>query len=270
MADRWQTVFVDSSGGHGLLGQVEGRTASATAAWITAQPAQWRANVWAVTTDMSTVYTSAVRTALPHAIDPFHIVQLANKAVGDVRRRVIFERYGRRGHADDPEYKIRGLLVRNVESLSRAARGRMLWALADTGDGGRRLTAVHKARELLRAVLAPVPAHTGRPTSRAGIGNALTRFFTSCATVGVTVPEVVTFAETISAWRHEIANAVLRGLSNATAEGVNRLIKLVYRVAFGLTNVTNQQRRARYAASRHTRPIWLHIVTTGQAHPVIV
>ena len=26
-ADRWQSVFVDSSGGHGLLGQVEGRTA---------------------------------------------------------------------------------------------------------------------------------------------------------------------------------------------------------------------------------------------------
>ena len=70
-ADRWQIVFVDSSGGHGLLGQVEGRTASATA-WITAQPAEWRANVWAVTTDMSTVYKSAVRTALPHAIDPFY------------------------------------------------------------------------------------------------------------------------------------------------------------------------------------------------------
>ncbi|OAA17956.1 Transposase, partial [Frankia sp. EI5c] len=65
----------------------------------------------------------------------------------------------------------------------------------------------------------------------------------------------------------EIGNAVLHGLSNATAEGVNRLIKLVYRLAFGLTNVTNQQRRARYAASRRTRPTWLRTVTPSQPHP---
>jgi transposase len=56
--------------------------------------------------------------------------------------------------------------------------------------------------------------------------------------------------------------------SNAAAEGVNRLVKLVYRTAFGLTNVTNQQRRSRYAASRSTRPEWLHAVTTTTSHPV--
>jgi hypothetical protein len=33
--------------------------------------------------------------------------------------------------------------------------------------------------------------------------------------------------------------------------------------AFGLTNVANQQRRARYAASRSTRPHWLHRVTSA-------
>ncbi|MEX5637026.1 transposase [Parafrankia sp. FMc2] len=113
-------------------------------------------------------------------------------------------------------------------------------------------------------MFALTPTHTGRPTGRGRISTALTRFLTHCATVGETVPEVVTLAETISFWREEIGNAVFYGLSNATAEGVNRLIKLVYRSAFGLTNVANQQRRARYAASRLSRPLWLRTATTPE------
>ncbi len=266
-ADRWQTVFVDSSGSGGLLGQTEYRTAAATTAWLEAQPPAWRANVWAVTTDMSTVYKGAVRGALPHAVhavDPFHVIQLANRAIGDVRRRIIFARYGRRGRAADPEYRYRTLPLRNLESLSEAARGRLRCLLADLGDAGRQLAAAHTAKELLRAVCALAPTHTGRPTTRAQISTALTRFFTHCATVGETVPEVVTLAETISSWREEIGNTVLHGLSNATAEGVNRLIKLVYPSAFGLTNVANQQRRARHAASRLSRPLWLRTATTSE------
>ncbi|WP_230204833.1 transposase [Parafrankia elaeagni] len=110
-------------------------------------------------------------------------------------------------------------------------------------------------------MLALSPARTGRATTRTDVDRALTRFFEYCATTGATVPEVVTLAETVSDWRVEITGAVLHGLSNAAAEGVNRLIKLVYRTAFGLTNVANQQRRARYTASRSTRPTWLHPVT---------
>jgi hypothetical protein len=37
--------------------------------------------------------------------DLFHVVQPA-KATGDVRRRVVRARYGRRGRAGDPEYGI--------------------------------------------------------------------------------------------------------------------------------------------------------------------
>jgi transposase len=52
---------------------------------------------------------------------------------------------------------------------------------------------------------------------------------------------------------------VATGHTNSAAEGVNRLIKLVYRSRSGLTNVTNQQRRSRYAASRGTRSVWLSV-----------
>ncbi len=121
---------------------------------------------------------------------------------------------------------------------------------------------VWRAKNLLLDVLAFSPTRTGRATTRSDIGRALSRFFAFCATVGATIPEVVTLAETISAWRVEIANTLLHGLSNAAAEGINRLATLVYRAAFGLRNVTNQQRRARYTASRSTRPDWLPHVTT--------
>ena len=259
---------VDSEGGHGLLGQAEGRAAADATAWLAARDQAWLDGITHVTIDMSTVFTSAVRQALPNAalaVDPFHVSQLANKAVGDVRRRVTDEAHGRRGRAADPEYTIRNLLLRGAEKLSEKARGKLLCTLSTLGDPGRQLTAVWKAKELLRDVLKLSPTRTGLATCRSQVGAALEKFFDYCGTVGATVPEVVTLTETVSAWREEIATAVLTGYSNAAAEGVNRLVKLVYRTAFGLTNVANQQRRSRYAASRSTRPQWLHPVT-ADAH----
>jgi transposase len=58
---------------------------------------------------------------LPYAVltaGLFHVVQLAVKAVGDVWRRVVRARYGRRGRVGNPEYGIKGMLVRNLEHLS--------------------------------------------------------------------------------------------------------------------------------------------------------
>ena len=272
-ADRWQTVFVDSAGGHGLLGQAEGRAGVDAAAWLAAQDPAWRAGVQYVTIDMSSVYKSMVATSglLPHATliaDGFHVVQLANKAVGDVRRRVTFEHYGRRGRATDPEYAIKSVLVRGKEKLSHHTRHKLLCTLADLGDGGRQIGAAWRAKEHLRAVIALSPNQTGVATTSHQIRRALEKFFTFAATTGATIPEIQTLAQTVSTWRTEIAHGVLTGHSNAAAEGINRLIKLVYRSAFGFTNVPNQQRRSRYTASRSTRPEWLHTVTTTPPLPV--
>jgi transposase len=274
-ADRWQTVFVDSAGGHGLLGQVEGRAGADAVAWLAAQDSSWRAGVTHVTIDMSTVYKSVVATSglLPNAtliVDAFHVIQLANKMIGDVRRRVTFERYQRRGRATDPEYTIKNLLVRGKEKLSDRARNKLLCTLADLGDGGRRIGAAWRAKELLRAVIGLSPNRTGVATTGHQIRGAFDAFFVFCGTIGATVGEIVTLAQTVSLWREEIARGVLTGHSNAAAEGVNRLIKLVYRGAFGFTNVPNRQRRSRYTASRSTRPEWLHTVTRPLSLPVAV
>jgi hypothetical protein len=47
----------------------------------------------------------------------FHVVQLAVKMTGDVRRRAVREKYSRRGRSGDAEYGLKGLLVRNLEHL---------------------------------------------------------------------------------------------------------------------------------------------------------
>ncbi len=272
-ADRWQTVFVDSAGGHGLLGQAEGRAGADAIAWLAAQDPTWRAGVTHVTIDMSTVYKSVAATSglLPNAtliVDAFHVIQLANTMIGDVRRRVTFEHYRRRGRATDPEYTIKNLLVRGAEKLSDRARNKLLCTLADLGDGGRQIGAAWRAKELLRAVIALSPNRTKVATTGHQLRRAFEAFFLFCGTIGATIPEIQTLAQTISVWRTEIARGVLTGHSNAAAEGVNRLIKLVYRGAFGFTNVPNQQRRSRYTASRSTRPEWLHTATTTLSLPV--
>jgi transposase len=95
LADRWHMNFSDLSGGQGLLGQVEGRTADDAAYWLLQAPPAWRDRVEVVATGMCTVFLAAVRRALPNAqvaADLFHVVQLAVKAVGDARRRATREK----------------------------------------------------------------------------------------------------------------------------------------------------------------------------------
>jgi transposase len=90
LADRWHTCFYDLDGGQGMLRQVEGRTADDTAYWLVGAPQDWRDAVQVVAIDMCTIFLSAVRRMLPHArvaVDLFHVVQLAVKTAGDVRRR---------------------------------------------------------------------------------------------------------------------------------------------------------------------------------------
>jgi transposase len=98
--DRWHVGFVDLSGGQGLLGQVEGRTTAAVVDWLAARDPDWCAGVQYAAIDMSSVFKAAIRTALPQAtlvVDHFHVVQLANQALTEVRRRVTIQYRGDAG-----------------------------------------------------------------------------------------------------------------------------------------------------------------------------
>ena len=121
LADRWHTCFYDLSGEQGMLGQAEGRTADDAAYWLAGATPAWRDAVQVVAIDMCSIYLSAVRRILPGAavaVDLFHVVQQAVKTLGDERRRAIRDKYGRRGRSGDPEYGIKHLIERNLETLS--------------------------------------------------------------------------------------------------------------------------------------------------------
>jgi hypothetical protein len=97
-ADRWHVGFADLSGGQGLLAQVEGRTTAAVAGWLAARPQAWRAQVKAVAIDICALFKAAIRQVPPHAllvVDHLHVVQLANRAVTEVSRRVTLVTPGR-------------------------------------------------------------------------------------------------------------------------------------------------------------------------------
>lgn len=270
VSDRWHTCFYDLSGTQGLLGQVEGRTSADAAYWLALAPAAWRQTVDAVVIDMCTIYLSAIRRALPQAVvavDPFHVVQLANNKVHEVRRRVTRERHGRRGRKNDPEYGVKNLLVRNREDLTDRQLARMWNALDGDGTHGtRQILAAWIAKEKLRDVLALSASRTGTTPTARQVHERLYDFWTWCSTCE-DIPEILSLATTIGTWAHGIVTAIVLGVSNARSEGLNRVAKLEARKAYGLRNPANQRRRVRWAATRSDRRP--HTVTRKRSPKVI-
>jgi transposase len=246
--------FCDLSGGQGMLGQVEGRTADDAAYWLLQAPPAWRDRIEVVAIDMCTVFLSAARRALPRAqvaVDLFHVVQLAVKAAGDVRRRAAREKYGRRGQKGDPEYGLKGLLNRNLEDLSPAQFSKIIDTL-DADGHGQQIALGWIAKEKLRAAL-NLRARISRsqPCERQ-VRDRLSAFYDWCAQ-NEDIPELLTLATTVSRWEDEIVAAVLTGVTNATSESLNRLAKLEARLAYGFRNPASQRRRVRTACTRGTR-----------------
>ena len=219
LADRWHTCFFDLSGDQGLLGQVEGRTADDAAYWLAQAAPAWRDAVRVVAIDMCSIYASAVRRMLPGAqiaVDLFHVVHLAVKMTGDVRRRVVRGKYGRRGRSGDPEYGIKNLLVRNLEHLSPAQFAKVTGTLqARSGRAGDR-------RRLDRQGETPPRAEPARPRHRLGPvrarrpGPALRLL--RLVRLQRRHPRAASASRrTISRWEDEIVCAVLTGITNDLA-----------------------------------------------------
>jgi transposase len=254
LADRWHVCFYDLGGNQGLLGQVEGRTADDTAYWLAGATPAWRDTVQVVAIDMCTIFASAVRRMLPRAqvaVDLFHVVQLAVKTTGDVRRRAIRERYGRRGKSGDPEYGIKSLLNRNLENLSPEQFEKIIETL-DASAQGQQAAIAWIAKEKLRDALNLRARLTGSTPCERQVRDKLFACYDWCAQ-HEDIPELITLARTITRWEDEIVTAVITGVTNATSESLNRLAKLEARMAYGFRNPANQRRRVRIACTRSTR-----------------
>jgi transposase len=247
--DPWETGFVDITGDQALLGQVDSRTSAAVQAWLSGRTEAFRAGIEVVVIDPHAGYAAAVRAALPEAriaVDHFHLVMLANKAVTAVRQRVTRDLLERRGRKTDPTWANRRLLLRGRERLSQAALARMWNGCVDHDPTGQILSA-WIAKEELRALCATA----ARGGHRHEIHQRLWAFYQWCADAQIS--ELTTLAETIETWWPAIEVFLTTGLTNARTEGTNRLIKQVKRAACGFRNRENYRRRVRLHCTRQTR-----------------
>ena len=251
VADRWHIGFCDLTGGAGLLGQVEGRTAASVSAWIQRQTLERRAGVRVVAIDMCTVFKASVRDCLPNAtlvVDRFHVAQLANAALTEVRRRVTVQQRGRRGRKGNREWGLRNRLTRSAARMHADHLDPMVEDLTALPKKiGQPIPAAWNVKEDLMDLLA---LHGTNP-DRMKICQLLVKFYESAAASGL--PEMERLATTVSTWWPQILAAITTGITNAASEGINRLIKTDARCAFGYRNSANQRLRARCATTRRAR-----------------
>jgi transposase len=250
LVDRWHVGFVDIGGGQGLLGQAEGRAKSTVVDWLGDRGEAWCEQVRYVAIDMCSVFAAGIALALPHAtvvVDHFHVVQLANQAVDEIRCRITTQLRGRRGRKGDGEWDVRNLLTRNRENLSERRFARMWNTLVELGKPGEDILAAYIAKENLRELLAL--ARTGADRHR--ISQRLYAFYHWCAHAGIA--ELERLATTIERWWPAIEAFIKTGITNAKSEGINRVVKLTARNAYGFRNPTNQRLRTRLATTRRAR-----------------
>jgi hypothetical protein len=144
-----------------------------------------------------------------------------------------------RGRSGDPEYGIKGLLVRNLEHLSPAQFAKVMDTLSGSRDG-QEILAAWIAKEKLRDALRLRAAVTGSTPSERAVRGRLFAFCDWCAR-NDDIAELLSLAKTISRWEQELAAAVVTGLTNARSESLNRLAKLEARQAYGFRNPASQR-----------------------------
>lgn len=230
----WMTTFTNLATGQ-VIGVVDGRDSAAVKTWLTTRPRWWRHRVRVVAIDPSAAFRSAVRSWLPKArvsVDHFHLIQLANAMVTDVRRRVSWDRHGRRGRGTDLTWANRLLLMRGYDSLSERGRTKLKTFLAQD-DPTCEIGAAWGVKEQLRRVLActtVADAQRERAT--------FNRYVTLAA-----MPETTRLKKTIDTWWPAIATFIRTRATNAKTEAANVTVKNIKRIGRGYRSHDNYRCR---------------------------
>jgi transposase len=235
---RHQTIYatslVDLDRRH-VIDLFEGKSAIKLRRWTAGRSGQWRRGVEVVALDLTETYRSGLSPHLAHArrvADPFHVTRVANRMVDQVRRRVQNETMFRRGHKEDPLYRIRKLLIRGEERLDERGRAKLMEALR-VGDPFDEVLGAWLAKEAVRSI------YLEEDCDAAGVllDNAI------AACLEDTVEEIRTLGRTLSRWREEILNHHRTGASNGPTEGMNFCAKQVKRAGRGFTKFDHYRLR---------------------------
>ena len=227
--------LVDTATGR-LLDVVQDRTATAVMRWLSRRDRRWLARIGVVSLDPHRGYANAVGVHLGHAtlvVDHFHIIQLANRVIDDVRRRVQQEQTGHRGRKHDPLYRVRKLLLKACENIDASGWTRLGDALR-AGDPDGAVTAAWQLKEITRDLYRATSIDAARDTL------ALLYAWANSGDVA----EMRRFANTVRRWENEVlAYFTTGGASNGPTEAVNLTIKQIKRVGRGFTNFDNYRLR---------------------------
>ncbi len=181
-----------------------------------------KTSIRAVSIDMNGGYEKAIRESVPDAqvcFDPFHVVQLAGRAVDDVRRA----EWNTQGKSKTGH----GRWVKSVRwSLLKAPEKQtvgQLAALHEVEHANRRLYRAFLLKEELRLLY-----HLKDPT----LAQAHLNAWLAWASRSKLKP-FVKLARTIRRYRDGILAAIRLGLSNGRMEGLNSKVRLLSHRSFG-------------------------------------
>jgi transposase len=216
------------------------------AAWIDKQPPAWKERIRFGALDMSNIYAAVYSVTLPKAaqvVDPFHLIQLANRSLDAVRRRVQNEQTGHRGRKDDPLYRARRVLLRGEERLDEKAAARLA-SLLELGDPGGEVAIAYRVKERLRDFYG---------TYDPGQARAMLEELQRHCVKRAMPPEIQRLGRTLRQWFDKICNFHVARVSNGPTEALNNLIKRIKRIGFGFRNFKNYRIRALLYAGK---PNW--------------
>jgi transposase len=221
---QYLTVVADHDSGR-VVWVAKGKRAAALQGFFDELGPERAAQVSAITMDLTNIYASVARRAIPQAVvcfDPFHVIQLANRALDAVYKSQGRE-LSRSGVGDADWRRTRFALRAGVERLNED----QLAILARLRQQSNRLWRAWELKEGLRDMYRRVPPAFARVYLQAWLSSASHS----------RIPAMVNLARSIRRYFEPIVAAVELGLSNARLEGINARIRLIQRRGYGYRSV---------------------------------
>ena len=167
-----------------------------------------------------------------------HVVKLAGNVVDEVRRSVQQRTLHRRGHKDDPLYKIRRTLLTGKEHLTDRQRARLAKYLP-VGDPTGEVELAWRTYQSVRGIYS-----ASSPAAGKAAAEKLLDTLHTCP-----VGEVARLGRTLRQWRQQIlAYFATGGVNNGGTEAINLLIEKTRRLAHGFRNFEHYRLRILLAA----------------------
>jgi transposase len=225
---RYNTLIVDLDTGKPIA-TFKGRRAEEVIAWFTSRPQAERDQVEVVVMDMSKPYASAIQQLFGeqvHVIDRFHVVHLAVEALDGVLRSVSKQ-------LDAEEAKaLKKLRKRWLKSANQLDMDELIARY----EWRRRFPELREVIDWVQSLRRWFERKYAKP-AREALLKLIERASQSA------LEPLQRMSDTLSRWFEPIARYLRHRYTNGITEGFNNKIKLIQRIAYGLRNEHNRQKR---------------------------